>query len=727
MRHLARILVATLLCLGVTTMPAACGDQDNKDAPGKRDGPGPARVDAAGDPLPDGVLARMGSVRLDPGDTVGSAVFGADGKTLSVVPISSADHAELWFFDLASGKTVRRLPLPQGAREHAFTRDERFLVVRSFYQKSPPGRAGVVNFAEIHVLDGATGKRVWKTDSQVEFASMALSPDGKLLAGGVEAWPGKASDVFLWDTATGKQRAVLQGHRTAVKTLAFTADGKRLVSAGEDETPIAETRAVQGNVCVWSLPDGNKLKDLSRSGFGHVVSPSGETIAFAAERVGFTEVILWDLDADKEIARLPVAAASYRFSPGGRALVTGSTTDMLCLWDTVNGRKIRRFKGVPGNGVRPLAFSRDETLLATRSGAGTDTSIRLWDVVTGTERHPFPGHALEITCLSFAPDGDKLVSGGLDRTVRVWETATGKPLRTYDQHEASISAVASSADGRTIASGDLAGITHIWDAATGKLLHRVASQPADTKGSSAISVLSFAADGKTLWIGKEVLSVKDGSVVGGKGELVQVDTATGKQIHAVKSDQSIPRAVSPDGSLSVWTQALERGDEKITVRKTDTGRELYEIASKDIKPATVEQVIFSPDGRLIALNVRWSAETFFKSAVVPCYRLVEAADGKDVVNKTGADYPWTIFLPGGRVLAGSYQIEGLTAPVGGMVRVGGPALGVVDAVTAKKAGEVPSYPLKSGAWAVSANVKFLAAVSDRRTILVWEIGKLGLK
>jgi WD40 repeat protein len=190
-------------------------------------------------------------------------------------------------------------------------------------------------------------------------------------------------------------------------------------------------------------------------------------------------------------------------------------------------------------------------------------------------------------------------------------------VRTYDQHEASISAVAVAAGGRTVASGDCANVTHVWDAETGKRLHRIASAPTDPKASAAISVLRFAADGKTLWIGKQVLSVKGDSVVGGKGELAQVDTATGKQSHAVKSDQSIPRAVSPDGSLSVWTQILEQGEEKIFVRRTDTGRDLYEIAGKEVKFATVDQVLFSPDGRLLALNARWSDESFFKSGLVP--------------------------------------------------------------------------------------------------------------
>jgi hypothetical protein len=141
----------------------------------------------------------------------------------------------------------------------------------------------------------------------------------------------------------------------------------------------------------------------------------------------------------------------------------------------------------------------------------------------------------------------------------------------------------------------------------------------------------------------------------------------------------------------------------------------------------VSQVIFSPDSRLIALNSHWLAQGLHRDSVVPCYRLVEAASGKDVVNKTSADYPWTVFLPSGRVLAGSYQIEDVMAPVGGMIRVDRPTIGVVDAVTGKKAGELPSYPKESGFWAVSPNAAFLASVSDNRTILVWDLTQTGLK
>src|SRR5947209_2440494 len=80
-----------------------------------------ARVDLFGDPLPGRVLARMGSVRLDCEDSIWSAVFAADGKSLSVMTL--AREKQLWLLDVATGKTVRRSSLPEGSREYARTPD----------------------------------------------------------------------------------------------------------------------------------------------------------------------------------------------------------------------------------------------------------------------------------------------------------------------------------------------------------------------------------------------------------------------------------------------------------------------------------------------------------------------------------------------------------------------------------------------------------------------------
>ncbi|HYT88598.1 MAG TPA: PQQ-binding-like beta-propeller repeat protein [Gemmataceae bacterium] len=698
-------------------------------APCQPGGPSPVRVDRFGDPLPAGVLARMGSVRLDCEDSIESAAFAPDGKSLSV--LTGAREKQLWLFDVATGRTIRRVTLPEGPRDHALTPDGRFLAVRTFYQRqADPNKAGARNFAEIHVLDAATGKPVWKTDSKQEFGSMALSADGKLLAGGTEAF-GEGGDVFVWDLATGKQLLVLKGHLTPVSQLAFSTDGKRLLSASHDSHP-SYPPVIKGSVRVWALPDGRLIKQTASAGSQYAFSPNGQSMAF--RDADAKKVHLWSLERDREIAILPLERSEYRFLPDGRTFVTGSDIDMLRLWDAGTGQAIRSFQGLVGNGTRPLAVSPDGKFLASYDRYWSrDCRIRLWNVVKGTEWRPFGGHHLDIACLAFSPDGKRLLSAGTDQTARIWETASGKELVRHEQHQAEVTAVAFSADGRTVASGDRANVTHIWEASTGKLLHHLRSELEAPKGTHpAIRILSFSADGKTLWVGSRVLSVSGRSVTGEKGEIALYETATGKRIRSIRTEDSSPMAVSPDGALSVWTvkATAGRAQAMAVVRRLDTGSELFQIGSANDLFRTgevVNQVVFSPDSRLIAINSHWRAESLHRSAVVPCYRLVEVASGRHMVDKSSTDFPWTIFTPDGRPLAGSHSINLPLAPVGGMVREARPAISVVDAVTEQVVGELPAHPLTTNPWAIAPSGTFFASANRNHTILVWDLTKQALK
>jgi WD40 repeat protein len=387
----------------------------------------------------------------------------------------------------------------------------------------------------------------------------------------------------------------------------------------------------------------------------------------------------------------------------------------------------------------PLAFSRDGKILASCSYSSSDT-IRFWDVEKGTEIRPFGGHNLAITALAFSADGKKLVSGSEDQTLRIWDTVSGKELVLHDQHKAAVTAVAFSPDGKTVASGDFTNITHIWDSTTGKLLHTLASKLEVPKGAlSLIRVLSFSPDGKTLWVGSQVVTINEGTVTGEQGELALYETATGKRIRSVDGSDSFPLAVSPDGELSVWTgrvrpkqggaEVLGDWQEKVVVRRLDTGRTLFQIPTGEEHrmDEVVRQVIFSPDSKLIAMNSHYEAVSFHRSAFLPCYRLVDVFSGKDIVNREAVDYPWTIFPADGRVLAGSYQIELLMAPVGGMIRQDRPAIGVVDVVTKQVVGELPAHPMSNNHWAISPDGKYFASASPNHTILVWDLTQQGWK
>jgi WD40 repeat protein len=66
--------------------------------------------------------------------------------------------------------------------------------------------------------------------------SAAFSPDGKRLAfgsgDGLHNSDFKPGEVTLWDVVTGKPIRTLRGHTSGVRCIAFSPDGKRLVSGG---------------------------------------------------------------------------------------------------------------------------------------------------------------------------------------------------------------------------------------------------------------------------------------------------------------------------------------------------------------------------------------------------------------------------------------------------------------------------------------------------------------
>src|SRR5260370_15864707 len=87
------------------------------------------------------------------------------------------------------------------------------------------------------------------------------------------------------------------------------------------------------------------------------------------------------------------------------------------------------------------------------------------------------------------------------------------------------------------------------------------------------------------------------------------------------------------------------------------------------------------------------------------------------------DHPWTLFLPHGRILAGQHRLMRILAPVTGPFREDRPAIEVVDPVTGKKAGELPSHPCTTQPWAMAANGKFFASGNINHTVLIWDLAQ----
>src|SRR4051812_38405501 len=73
----------------------------------------PARLDAYGDPLPEGANARLGTIRYRIGEEFKSVALSPDGNTFAI-----GGSSTISLLDAATGRIVRRFPTGKIPNEH---------------------------------------------------------------------------------------------------------------------------------------------------------------------------------------------------------------------------------------------------------------------------------------------------------------------------------------------------------------------------------------------------------------------------------------------------------------------------------------------------------------------------------------------------------------------------------------------------------------------------------
>ncbi|WP_341531486.1 WD40 repeat domain-containing protein (plasmid) [Nostoc sp. UHCC 0302] len=411
------------------------------------------------------------------------------------------------------------------------------------YPAASPNLALQTILNDIHERNQLKGHTGWVNNA-------SFSADGKHIV-----TASNDNTARVWELS-GKQIAELKGHTSYVNNASFSADGKHIVTASNDNT--ARVWELSGKQIAELKGHTSYVNNASFSADGkHIVTASNDNTA----RV-------WELSG-KQIAELK-GHTSYvnnaSFSADGKHIVTASGDNTARVWDLA-GRQIAELKGHTSY-VRNASFSADGKRIVT---ASFDNTARVWEL-SGKQIALLNGHTDRVNNASFSADGKQIVTASFDNTARVWDLA-GRQIAELKGHTSIVYNASFSADGKQIVTASFDNTARVWDL-SGKPI-------AELKGhTSSVLNASFSADGKQI-------------VTASFDNTARVWELSGKPIAELKGHTS-----------SVLNASFSADGKHIVTASEDRTARVWELSGKPIAllnghTSSVNNASFSADGKHI--------------------------------------------------------------------------------------------------------------------------------
>jgi len=426
--------------------------------------------------------------------------------------------------------------------------------------------------------------------------SVAVSGDLRWAATGTTA-----GELVLWPRGTRKRGRgkkgkrvprppiPLVGHRESVESVAFTPDGKWLVSAGGgglrmwdlrvkdpsaasivlpghtgDVTEMvlaagqrAVTGATDNRLRVWDLEKSVRVitaEDLQ----GHrdsvlavAVSADGLRIASGAKD---NTVRVWDAfgrSAGRGATVFRVGPEAVQdFAVADNGVVLGVTTEAAKVWtlsDRARWREPKLLHGASGVLSAGAIDAKGEQVAVGVEGGG----IYVWSLARD-EPTALEGHTGTVNALAFLPDG-RLISASSDRSVRVWNVSDPTAALVWTGHPDEVHTLAVSPSGDTVFTGGLDGTILRWTVADGASV----SMPGH---EGEILQLRVSPDGARLASGSADRRARVWDVESAKSQFEL--RGHGEAVHAVAFGRKRWLATGgADRRVLVWDLASEHPDE----------------------------------------------------------------------------------------------------------------------------------------------------------------------
>jgi WD40 repeat protein/serine/threonine protein kinase len=328
-----------------------------------------------------------------------------DGKRLA--SLHASEHIGIW--DLEQGKLIQRIRSP--------------LKVLLSVGFSPDGRYLVCGTDQGFVVHTTSPLAQWSLVKLDSVVNLAFSPDSQLLA-----FSTITRKVRLWNLTTQTELVTLDHADRAEGLLAFSSDGSQLVSAGRESIKVWR---------VGALPERQVLAGHGDSIPCVAFSPDGRWLVSGSKD---STARLWDTTNGRLARTWPLKGQvqSVAFSPDGRLVATGDwgpvTAPNLNLWDMESGRHV----GAPPlpaelGGINRVEFSPDGTLLAAVGNGLAVWRVLQMQAAAGEERHVefhLTSHSrgTRSLYLCFSPDSRSVAWIDGNVVVHLWDLQGNRPV-----------------------------------------------------------------------------------------------------------------------------------------------------------------------------------------------------------------------------------------------------------------------------------------------------------
>jgi WD40 repeat protein len=603
-----------------------------------------SKKDLYGDPLPPGVIARLGTNRLRSSNDIDRVVLSPDAK----IVVTTRDHCPLEVWDGRTGQLLRTIPMVQHKAEPLVRGDDRERLI--------PEEVAAMAFSsdsrKLHVLtekgvlrtcdviDGKWSEPIARTAGPVvkefgtDFSGGRASPDGTHFAytphlkpyrlevfvvgkdkpvlelkdeklpewGRVACFsddnkligmPLDDATVKVWEVASGRHVATYRGPDLRLLNFAFSPDGKWIAAVyapKDDRLRLADPLTL----VIWDTATGKeRLRLADWKGFIVGCTRDGSTIlSWDYPRA---EVILADAVTGKVTGRLKGHGdiRGFAFSADGKHFATcGGRDRSVIVWDLTTGKPALDFDA-PRGPVNTIVFSPDgKTVFTTTAQENVGW---LWDAQTGAHKQRLVAEAKGYPqTAAFTSDGKHVVAGygygiisGGNRgfSARLWSVSDGKLVREFGDHTDGVLNVALSPDGKQLVTRDCTGgKVRLWELDTGKLTKEIAW------GERNEALLAYPKVDELLGVARDP-----------KAGHATTNLISGKVVATWKTDgRRYAHAISPDGRLVASREDMGRNGEQFVLRLAATGEMVCQLPLTHVSHLSC--VAFSSDGKTVAVS-----------------------------------------------------------------------------------------------------------------------------